>query len=112
MSNHGGRQLDNSLASIECLSRVTETVGNEITILLDSGVRRGSDVFKALCLGADGVLIGRPYIWGLGALGPAGVTETVEIIVDELKEVLAMVGCKSVNDASLEYLEKITIPKF
>ncbi len=112
VSNHGGRQLDNSLASIECLSRVTETVGKELIVLLDSGVRRGSDVFKALCLGADGVLIGRPYIWGLGAMGPEGVVKAVEIVVNELKEVLAMVGCRSVGEVSLEYLEEKTIPRF
>lgn len=112
VSNHGGRQLDNSLASIECLPRVAETIAKELTILLDSGVRRGSDVFKAMCLGADGVLIGRPYIWGLGAMGVDGVVKAVEIIVDELKEVLALVGCKSLKEVSIKFLEEKTVPTF
>lgn len=91
VSNHGGRAAETDRASIECLPEVVQAVGGKIPVLLDGGVRRGTDVFKALALGATAVGIGRPYIWGLGAFGQAGVERALEILDTELR--LAMVGC-------------------
>ena len=85
VSNHGGR------ATIECLPEVVQAVGGRLPIIIDGGIRRGTDAFKALALGATAVGIGRPYIWGLGAFGQAGVERTLQILDTELR--LAMVGC-------------------
>jgi len=91
VSNHGGRATETGRATIECLPEVVQAVGGKIPVLLDGGVRRGTDAFKALALGATAVGIGRPYIWGLGAFGQAGVERTLQILDTELR--LAMVGC-------------------
>ncbi|MCH8907730.1 MAG: alpha-hydroxy-acid oxidizing protein [Candidatus Heimdallarchaeota archaeon] len=112
VSNHGGRQLDGSLSSIECLPRVTEAIKGEIEILLDSGVRRGSDVFKAIALGATSTVIGRPYIWGLGAAGEEGIQQVFEILRSEFEETMGLTGVSSVADITREYLEEKTIPDF
>jgi len=91
VSNHGGRATETGRATIECLPEIVQAVGGRLPILLDGGVRRGTDAFKALALGATAVGIGRPYIWGLGAFGQAGVERTLQILDTELR--LAMVGC-------------------
>src|SRR5690606_28798383 len=80
VSNHGGRAAETGRASLECLPEVVEAVGGRIPVLFDGGVRRGTDVFKALALGANAVGIGRPYVWGLGAFGQEGVERTIEIL--------------------------------
>ena len=91
VSNHGGRATETGRATIECLPEIVQAAGGRLPILLDGGVRRGTDAFKALALGATAVGIGRPYIWGLGAFGQAGVERTLQILDTELR--LAMVGC-------------------
>ena len=84
MSNHGGRQLDWSLATLDALPEIVEAVDGRLEILMDGGIRRGTDVLKALALGARAVLIGRPVLWGLGAGGTDGVLRMVELIRGEL----------------------------
>jgi len=96
VSNHGGRQLDGALSSIRMLPRIVEAVGDQIEIHLDSGIRSGQDVLKALALGAQGTYIGRAFIYGLGAMGEAGVTRALEIIHKELDTTMALCGERSV----------------
>lgn len=112
ISNHGGRQLDNSLSSIECLPRVKQAVGDNVEILLDSGIRRGSDIFKAIALGAKAVLIGRPYIWGLAVNGKEGIVHVIDILKKEFQETMGLVGCTKIEDIGINCLEENTIPNY
>ncbi|MGY1643772.1 alpha-hydroxy acid oxidase [Geodermatophilus sp. SYSU D00703] len=98
VSNHGGRQLDGVPASIEALPAVAEAVDGRVDVLLDGGVRRGTDVLKALALGARAVLVGRPYLYGLAADGQAGVERVLELLRAELVRALALTGCRGVAD--------------
>jgi 4-hydroxymandelate oxidase len=93
VSNHGGRQLDTTIAPILALPEVVEAAGDAATILIDGGVRRGTDVLKALALGASAVLIGRPIIWGLAVNGWLGAKSVLEILRDELDLAMALAGC-------------------
>jgi isopentenyl diphosphate isomerase/L-lactate dehydrogenase-like FMN-dependent dehydrogenase len=95
VSNHGGRQLDGSVASVEALPEVVDAAGDEAEIYLDGGVRRGSDVVTALGLGARAVLVGRPILHGLALGGAAGVQRVLEILRDETENALALLGCRS-----------------
>lgn len=97
VSNHGGRQLDGAPSTIEALPAIVDAVGSQIEIWLDSGIRSGQDVIKALALGATGTMIGRSYIYGLGAMGQAGVTKSLEIIAKELDLTMAFCGLKDVR---------------
>jgi L-lactate dehydrogenase (cytochrome) len=97
VSNHGGRQLDGALSSIRMLPEIVRAVGGQTEIFLDSGIRSGQDVLKALALGATGTFIGRSYIYGLGAMGQAGVTKALEIIRKELDITMALCGEKTVG---------------
>ncbi|NIY71893.1 alpha-hydroxy-acid oxidizing protein [Marivivens donghaensis] len=97
VSNHGGRQLDGALSSIRVLPSIVEAVGDQTEVWLDSGIRSGQDVLKALCLGAKGVMIGRAYIHGLGAMGEAGVTKALEVIHKELDISMALCGRRDIN---------------
>ena len=92
VSNHGGRQVDGAIASMDALPAIVEAVGEELTILLDSGVRSGADIFKALALGADAVLIGRPYLWGLAAGGEDGVIAVLRALLAELDLTIGLSG--------------------
>jgi 4-hydroxymandelate oxidase len=92
VSNHGARNLDTCIASLDALSAIAEAVGDRCTLLLDGGVRRGTDIVKALALGARAVLIGRPYIWGLHLAGAAGVERVIEILEGELLMAMALTG--------------------
>jgi lactate 2-monooxygenase len=92
VSNHGGRQIDGSIASLDALPAIVDAVGGELEVLLDSGVRSGADVFKALALGADAVLLGRPYLWGLAVGGEAGVLAVLRGILAELDLTLGLSG--------------------
>jgi 4-hydroxymandelate oxidase len=100
VSNHGGRQLDGSVPSVEALSEVAEAVDGRAEIYLDGGVRRGSDVLKALALGARAVLVGRPVLWGLAVGGEAGVRGVLELLRTELDTAMAIAGCRSVADVT------------
>lgn len=98
VSNHGGRQLDGALSSIKMLPKIMDAVGDQVEVHLDSGIRSGQDVLKALALGAKGTFIGRSYIYGLGAMGEKGVTTALEVIQKELDISMALCGRKSVED--------------
>jgi L-lactate dehydrogenase (cytochrome) len=104
VSNHGGRQLDGASSSISALPEVVRTVGNRIEVLMDGGVRSGQDVIKALALGAKGVMIGRPYIYGLGAMGEAGVTMSLDIIRKELDMTMALCGLRDIKQVDANIL--------
>ncbi|HXE79630.1 MAG TPA: alpha-hydroxy acid oxidase [Vicinamibacterales bacterium] len=105
VSNHGGRQLDGVAATLRVLPEVVAAVGGQVEILLDGGVRRGSDVVKALCLGAKAVLIGRAYAYGLGAAGQAGVARAIEILRSDLVRTLKLLGCPSVSGLDASYVK-------
>lgn len=95
VSNHGGRQLDGVAATLDALPEVVEAAGDRLVVLMDGGIRRGADVVKALALGAQAVLAGRPPLWGLGAGGEEGAQRVLELLRDELELALALCGCTS-----------------
>jgi isopentenyl diphosphate isomerase/L-lactate dehydrogenase-like FMN-dependent dehydrogenase len=97
VSNHGGRQLDGAIATMDALPDVVTKVAGRVPVLLDGGVRRGTDVFKALAVGASSVLIGRAFLWGLAADGEAGVRTVLEIFRSELELAMALAGCASIG---------------
>lgn len=92
VSNHGGRQLDGTLPTSEALPEVVDAVGGRAEVFVDGGIRRGSDIMKALALGARAVLVGRPYLWGLAIAGEAGVTRVLDILREELDLDMALAG--------------------
>ncbi|OIQ44288.1 MAG: alpha-hydroxy-acid oxidizing enzyme [Roseobacter sp. MedPE-SW] len=92
VSNHGGRQLDGALSSIRMLPQILDAVGGEVEVILDSGIRSGQDVLKSLAMGADGTMIGRAFVYGLGAMGQKGVTTALEVIHKELDTTMALCG--------------------
>ncbi|HEU0208356.1 MAG TPA: alpha-hydroxy acid oxidase [Candidatus Udaeobacter sp.] len=108
VSNHGGRQLDGVAPTLSVLPEVLAAVGNRIEVLLDGGIRRGSDIVKALCLGARAVMAGRAYAYGLGAAGPAGVARAIEILRSDLLRTLKLLGCASVTELDQSY---VNIPR-
>jgi isopentenyl diphosphate isomerase/L-lactate dehydrogenase-like FMN-dependent dehydrogenase len=105
VSNHGGRQLDGVAPTLRILPEVVASVGDRIEVLLDGGIRRGSDIAKALCLGARSVLAGRAYAYGLGAAGGAGVARAIEILRADLIRTLKLLGCPSVADLDRSYVD-------
>ncbi|TMA11943.1 MAG: alpha-hydroxy-acid oxidizing protein [Deltaproteobacteria bacterium] len=98
VSNHGGRILDFNRAAIEVLPEVVAAVGDKVTVLLDSGIRSGGDIVKALALGAKAVLVGRPIAWGVGAAGVQGVVRVVDILTEQIKRVLILTGVGAVSE--------------
>ena len=98
VSNHGGRQLDGVLSSTKALPAIAQAVGQRLTILADGGVRSGLDVMRLLALGARGVLIGRPWVFGLAAAGEAGVSHVLSIIEAEMKVAMALTGCRNITE--------------
>ena len=108
VSNHGGRQLDGLPASLRALPEVVEAVKGRIEVLMDGGVRRGTDVAKAICMGARAVLCGRAYAYGLAAAGEAGVDRAIEILRTDLERTLRLLGCPSVADLDRSY---VNVPK-
>ncbi|HTC48159.1 MAG TPA: alpha-hydroxy acid oxidase [Candidatus Aquilonibacter sp.] len=108
VSNHGGRQLDGVQASLRALPEVVQAVNGRIEVWMDGGVRRGTDIIKALCLGARAVLCGRAYAYGLAAAGEAGVDRAIEILRVDLERTLRLLGCPSVAELDRSY---INIPK-
>jgi L-lactate dehydrogenase (cytochrome) len=105
VSNHGGRQLDRVPPTLQILPEVVAAVGDRIEVLLDGGIRRGSDVVKALCLGARAVMIGRAYAYGLGAAGGAGVSRAIEILRADLIRTLKLLGCASIADLDRSFVQ-------
>ncbi len=100
VSNHGGRQLDGVSATVDALEEVVDAVEGRLEVLLDGGVRRGTDVLKALALGARAVLIGRAMVWGLAVEGEAGVAHVLQLLRDEIQLGLALLGCRSPDEVS------------
>jgi pre-mycofactocin synthase len=100
VSNHGGNNLDGTPATIRCLPAVAEAVGDRVEVLLDGGVRRGSDVVKAVALGARAVMIGRAYLWGLAANGQAGVENVLDILRGGIDSALMGLGKSTIRDLS------------
>ncbi len=97
VSNHGGRQLEGAPATLRVLPEVVAAVGDQVEVLIDGGIRRGSDVVKAIALGARAVLVGRPYLYGLAAAGRPGVEQVIDILRDEMARTLALLGCPGVD---------------
>lgn len=104
VSNHGGRQLDGVSASLRALPEVLTAVHGRADVLVDGGIRRGSDIVKAICLGARAVLIGRAYAYGLAAAGHAGVTRAIEILRADLERTLKLLGCPAISELDPSYL--------
>lgn len=104
VSNHGGRQVDGAIASLDALVPIAAAVGDELTVLFDSGVRTGTDALKALCLGADAVCLGRPYIWGLALAGQAGVEAVLKMTLAELDLTMALCGLTEPSRLGPDYL--------
>lgn len=98
VSNHGGRQLDGTPATIDVLQPIADAVQGRVELLLDSGVRRGTDILKTLALGAKAILVGRPYVWGLATGGLSGVSRVLDILRDELDTAMALAGCSKATD--------------
>jgi L-lactate dehydrogenase (cytochrome) len=105
VSNHGGRQLDGVAPTLRVLPEVVSALGDRIEVLLDGGVRRGSDIVKALCLGARAVMAGRAYAYGLGAAGGAGVARAIDILRSDLVRTLKLLGCASVAELDRSYVD-------
>lgn len=105
VSNHGGRTLDTLPASAELLPRVADAVQADLPLLVDGGIRRGTDVFKALALGAQAVLVGRPCVYGLAHAGAQGVAHVLRLLRDELEMAMALSGCRTLSDISAEHLQ-------
>jgi isopentenyl diphosphate isomerase/L-lactate dehydrogenase-like FMN-dependent dehydrogenase len=106
VSNHGGRQLDNAPATIDALPEVVDAVAGRIPVLLDGGVRRGTDVAVALGIGAQAVLVGRPFLWGLAIDGEAGARRVLEMFADELRLALALLGCPDPAALSADHVQR------
>ena len=106
LSNHGGRQLDNAPSPISLVAEVKAAVGDRVEIICDGGVRRGTDVLKALALGAQACMIGRPYLFGLGAGGQAGVARALEILRTEIARDMALLGSTKVEQINEQYIRE------
>jgi (S)-mandelate dehydrogenase len=104
LTNHGGRQLDGAVSPMDVLAEVHEAVGERLTVMIDSGFRRGSDVVKALALGAKAVLLGRAVLYGTAAGGEAGTAHALEILRMEIDRVLALLGCTSIQQLGPAHL--------
>jgi isopentenyl diphosphate isomerase/L-lactate dehydrogenase-like FMN-dependent dehydrogenase len=106
VSNHGGRQLDTALAAIDALPEVVDEVGGDVEVFVDGGVRRGTDVVKALALGARAAMIGRPILWGLAAGGEQGVRDVLEMFHREIALAMALAGCANCGQVSREHVQQ------
>lgn len=104
VSNHGGRQLDGAPATADVLAEIVDAVGECVEVLVDGGIRRGTDVVKALAMGARAVMVGRPWLWGLAAGGHAGVERVLQIFHEEIDRTLALIGCPQVEDLDRSWL--------
>ncbi|MBY0096052.1 lactate 2-monooxygenase [Mesobacillus maritimus] len=107
VSNHGGRQVDGAIAAIDALPEIIDVVNGEIPVLMDSGIRRGADIVKALALGAKAVLVGRPYIYGLALAGDAGVNQVLRNLIADLDLTMALAGKKSIRELDKSLLKRV-----
>ncbi|MBU0992321.1 MAG: alpha-hydroxy-acid oxidizing protein [Proteobacteria bacterium] len=108
LSNHGGRQLDFAPPALDILPEVVNAVKGKIEIFIDGGIRRGSDVIKAMALGANGCMIGRPYLYGLAAAGEEGVKKALDILKTEMERVMRLIGCDAIKKLDSSYIKKIS----
>ena len=106
ISNHGGRQLDHAPGTLDLLPEIVEAVGDKLEVLIDGGIRRGTDVLKALALGAKACMIGRPYLYGLGAGGTEGVSRVLELFREELQRNMKLTGCRSIDEITSELIRE------
>jgi isopentenyl diphosphate isomerase/L-lactate dehydrogenase-like FMN-dependent dehydrogenase len=111
VSNHGGRTLDGMSGTLDVLAEVSDAVNGRVPVLVDGGIRRGGDVLKAIALGANAVLIGRPYLWGLGAFGQQGVQRVVELLHGELRVAMAMAGMANLADVDRHLVQPAWEPE-
>ena len=107
VSNHGGRQLDHAPATLDVLPDIVDAVGNRCEIIIDSGFRRGTDIIKALALGAKACMIGRPYLYGLAAGGEAGVEKSLRLLNEELQRNMRLLGCTSISQLNPSCLRSL-----
>ena len=107
VSNHGGRQLDGASSSIRMLPDIVEAVGDKVEVHVDGGIRSGQDILKAMCLGAKGTYVGRPYLYGLGTAGKAGVAKMFEILKTELDTTMALCGERKITEVSRDNLRSV-----
>jgi 4-hydroxymandelate oxidase len=105
VSNHGGRQLDTAIAPIRALPHVVAAVEGRVPVLVDGGIRRGTDVLKALALGADAVMLGRPVLWGLTVAGQEGVSRVLQLLVAELDLAMALCGATKIDEIRRDLLD-------
>jgi len=105
VSNHGGRQLDTCLPTARALPEVLDTVGNQVEVFVDGGIRRGADIVKAICMGAKAVLIGRAYAYGLAAAGQTGVARAIAILKADIERTLVLLGCGSISRLDRSYVQ-------
>jgi L-lactate dehydrogenase (cytochrome) len=110
VSNHGGRQLDGAPSSIAALPAIAAAVGKDIEVWMDGGIRSGQDILKAVALGARGTMIGRPFLYGLGAMGELGVTKCLQILRNEMDITMAFCGHRDVQDVTRDILLPGTFP--
>jgi 4-hydroxymandelate oxidase len=107
VSNHGGRQLDGAIASLDALPEIIAAVEGKAEVLLDGGIRRGTDIVKALAFGAKAVLIGRPVLWGLAVGGQTGVSHIISLLEDELKVAMTLSGCPTLQDIDSSLISQL-----
>ena len=110
VSNHGGRNFDSSMAPIEALAPIVDAVGERTTVIVDSGFRRGSDVVKALAIGAKLVMVGRATLWGTTVGGEAGAARAINFYREEISRTLAYLGCRSIDDLNRDCIEQVQTP--
>ena len=104
ISNHGGRASETGRGTLEALPEMASVIKGRIPVLIDGGFRRGTDIFKALALGADAICIGRPYIWGLASFGQEGVEAVLQILRDELEMVIGQAGTGTINEINKSFI--------
>ena len=104
VSNHGGRQLDFAPAPVDCIAPIRDSIGDSLELIVDGGIRRGTDIIKALALGANACSIGRPYLYGLAAGGQQGVERAIDILSSEVKRDIALLGCKNISEINSQSL--------
>lgn len=108
VSNHGGRQVDGAVGSLDMLPEIVQAVGDKMTVLFDSGIRTGADILKALALGAKAVLVGRPVMYGLGIAGKSGVKHVLSSLLADLDGTMGLAGIRSVSDLDRTSLKRIS----
>jgi isopentenyl diphosphate isomerase/L-lactate dehydrogenase-like FMN-dependent dehydrogenase len=107
VSNHGGRQLDGAIGSLTVLPEIVDAVGSRMCILFDSGIRTGTDIMKALCLGANAVLLGRPWVYGLGIQGKEGAKQVIQGILADFDQSMCLAGFKSISELDRSVLRHV-----